>query len=212
MISPLRAIFDAAGCLLATSLSTWSHSCFAETPGLLMATRNLGLPFPVSAATLRSFAQSPERHVPQPARALSPEEFWNVVSLILEREHLPSSICDFCGFSLYPLQPYCQDRPPREHERHNLCLLFEGRQGNRPPYSWAVPRPTFLGLLLFIFCWMLGEQVFWWQLTLRDTVTLRLDGGGPVRCCTANGCGSFVMCSLISEDPWTHERSTPSTP
>ena len=46
------------------------------------------LPLSEVAATLRSFAQTPEGHVPQPAQPLSPEEMWTVVSFILERVRL----------------------------------------------------------------------------------------------------------------------------
>ena len=53
-----------------------------------------------------------------------------------------------------------------------------------------------MGLLLLKFCWVRVNRVFWLaaytSLTLRDTVTLRFDGGEPVRCCKANGHGSFV--------------------
>ena len=186
----LRAICDAAGCVLATGLSAWSCGCNNETRGLSMAPRTCGW-----ARQRRIFAQTREGHVPQPAQALSPEKFWNVVSLILEQT-CPAQLVFFCGFSVHPLQACCQDGPRVVARETDLrtpgqCHVL---------LSWC--------LLLFNFCWTYIKNwvnpVFWWRLTLPGTVTLELDGAVPVRCCIANGCGSFVKCLLISEGPWTH--------
>ena len=179
---------------------------------------HLGLPFRVSEATMRSFAHTPEGHVPQPGEALSPEEFWHMVSLILERGTTPTCPAQLVMFPAVACIRCNHFARTGLHEiTKDMIYAFcsrgkSRRQGNRAPNSWVVPRPTFLGSSPFQFLLDVYQQSF---LVAAHTFRHRhfgADSGGPVRCCIVHECGSFVKCSLISEGPWTHRRNTPPTP
>ena len=128
--------------------------------------------------------------------------------------HLPSSTGDFCRFRVHPLQPLCAWTGIHEITEDLLCAFCRQERVVDRETDLRTPGQCHVqlsfGLLLFIFCWTYIKNwvnpVFWWRLTLPGTVTLELDGGGPIRCCMANGCGSFVKCLQISQGPWTHRR------
>ena len=160
----LRAIFDAA-LTVVPQLPRRDSGPFDGDEN------SLGLPLAVSAATLRSCAQTLEGHVPQPAQALSLEEFWNVVSLILEQgttHTCPAQLLVFAVSACIRCNHFARTGLHEITEDMIYAICSKGksrRQGNRAPYSWAVPHPTFLGSSLFHFSLnvyqKLLNRVFW---------------------------------------------------
>ena len=100
---------------------------------------------------VRSFQHSPAEHQPQQARCLEPEDFWNVVALhqeLGEDLNFETGLVAFAALSCIR----CVHLARSKLEEETLNTLFfhcemgkSRKMGKRPPYSWAIPRPTFLG-------------------------------------------------------------------
>ena len=90
-------------------------------------------------------------HAPQLARALPLEGFWNAVSLILEQgttHTCPAQLVIFAALACIRCKHFVKTGLHEITKDTIYVFRSEGksrRQGNRRPYSWAVPRPTFLG-------------------------------------------------------------------
>ena len=122
--------------------------------------KHIGLPFPVESPCVQDFLHAPGTHVPQPARTLSPAEFWNLVALAQKlgpRKSQSVQLIILCALACIRCKHLARSSLQGINDRFLFAHCAEGKRrklGARPPYSWAVPRPTFLGGMTFDF---LGE-------------------------------------------------------
>ena len=112
---------------------------------------HLGLPFPVASSMLMGFSHAPPTHIPKQARTFSPDEFWSIVGLSLaegERRGVEAAMTIFASLACIRCAHLGRSSLQEVTSDTLYAHCAEGKRrrlGTRPPYSWAVPRPPFLG-------------------------------------------------------------------